>query len=161
MAFSFRLLWRCVKFLGAYAKLRKVTISFVMSVCWSVRPHGKTQLPLVGCLCKFICEYFSKNCIENAILIKMLQEQLYLTWGHKYIYDNNSPIWEWEMFQTKCVVQIKTHNLYYMTFSKNLTFCEIMWKNIVSQDRPHMTIHYASFSLHAGYLRLQIHFLNM
>jgi hypothetical protein len=30
--------------LGAFAKLRKATISFVMSVC----PHGKTRLPPDG-----------------------------------------------------------------------------------------------------------------
>jgi hypothetical protein len=36
-------------FLAAFAKLRKATISFVMSVhpgvCLSFRPHGKTLLP--------------------------------------------------------------------------------------------------------------------
>jgi len=32
-------------FLGAFAKLRKMTISFVMSV---VRPHGTTWLPMDG-----------------------------------------------------------------------------------------------------------------
>jgi hypothetical protein len=39
-------------FLGVFAKLRKATISFVMSVCLhnllSVRPHGTTGLPLNG-----------------------------------------------------------------------------------------------------------------
>jgi hypothetical protein len=34
-----------VQFLGAFAKFRKATISFVMSVCPSVRPHGTTRLP--------------------------------------------------------------------------------------------------------------------
>ena len=34
--------------LGAIAKLRKATISFVMSVCPSVRPRGTTRLPLDG-----------------------------------------------------------------------------------------------------------------
>ena len=33
-----------VTFLGAFAKLRKATIGFVMSVC----PHGTTRLPLDG-----------------------------------------------------------------------------------------------------------------
>jgi hypothetical protein len=32
-------------FLGAFVKLRKATISFVMSVHPSVRPHGTTLLP--------------------------------------------------------------------------------------------------------------------
>ena len=39
-------------FLDAFAKLRKATISFVISVCPivcpSVRPHGTTRLPLDG-----------------------------------------------------------------------------------------------------------------
>jgi len=32
------------EFLGAFAELRKATVSFVMSVC----PHGTTRLPLDG-----------------------------------------------------------------------------------------------------------------
>jgi hypothetical protein len=35
-------------FLGAFAKLRKATIIFDMSVCLSVRPHGTTLLLLEG-----------------------------------------------------------------------------------------------------------------
>jgi hypothetical protein len=34
--------------LSAFAKLRKATISFVISVCLSVSPHGTTGLPLDG-----------------------------------------------------------------------------------------------------------------
>jgi hypothetical protein len=34
------------EFLGAFAKLRKVTISFVTSVRLSVSPYGTTRLPL-------------------------------------------------------------------------------------------------------------------
>ena len=34
--------------LGAFAKLRKATICFVMSVCLSVRLHGTTRLQLNG-----------------------------------------------------------------------------------------------------------------
>jgi len=33
-------------FLGAFTKLKKVTISFVMSVHPSVCPHGETRLPM-------------------------------------------------------------------------------------------------------------------
>ena len=35
-------------FLGSFATLLKATISFVMSVRLSVRPHGTTLLPLDG-----------------------------------------------------------------------------------------------------------------
>jgi hypothetical protein len=34
--------------LGAFSKLRKATISYVTSVCVSVRPHETTRLPLDG-----------------------------------------------------------------------------------------------------------------
>ena len=43
---AFELLW--FGFLGAFAKLRKAPISFVMSVC----PHATTRLPLDGFLLK-------------------------------------------------------------------------------------------------------------
>jgi hypothetical protein len=48
-------------FLGAFAKLRKATISLVKSV----RPHGKTRLSLNGFLIKFyICDFF-QNSVEK------------------------------------------------------------------------------------------------
>jgi len=53
---SVDLLWI---FLGAFARLRKVTISFVMCVCLSDYPHGTTRLPLDGFLWNFF-DYFSK-----------------------------------------------------------------------------------------------------
>jgi len=37
-----------VEFLGAFAKLWKATINFVMYVCPFVHPYGKTQLPMNG-----------------------------------------------------------------------------------------------------------------
>jgi hypothetical protein len=35
-----------LRFLDAFAKLQKATISFVMSVCLFVYPHGTTRLPM-------------------------------------------------------------------------------------------------------------------
>ena len=57
--------WACRnQFPGAFAKLRRATISFVMSFCLSlrssVRPHGTTRLPLDSFSLNFIFEYFSK-----------------------------------------------------------------------------------------------------
>jgi hypothetical protein len=43
------LLWKAAQWralLGAFTKLRKATISSVISVCLSVRPHATTRLPL-------------------------------------------------------------------------------------------------------------------
>jgi hypothetical protein len=34
------------QFLGTFAKFQKATVSFVMSVCLSVHPHGTANLPL-------------------------------------------------------------------------------------------------------------------
>ena len=50
------------RFLGAVAKLRRATISFVMSVRPSVRlPHGTIWLSLERFSLNFIFEHFSKN----------------------------------------------------------------------------------------------------
>jgi len=45
------------EFLQAFAKLRKATISFVMSVRPSDRPQGITLLPLDACMyvCMYVC----------------------------------------------------------------------------------------------------------
>jgi len=65
-----------VLLLGAFAKLWKANISFVTSVCVSVRPsvrpHGTTRLPLEG-----VSLIANKN---NG----------HFTWRHKHIYDNIS-----------------------------------------------------------------------
>ena len=55
-----------VRFLGAFARLRKAAISFIMSVC----PHGTTRLPLGGFWWKLIFETFSKICQENSNFVK-------------------------------------------------------------------------------------------
>jgi hypothetical protein len=63
-------------FLGAFVKLRKATISFVMSVC----PHGITRLPMDGYLWNLVYEDFSKICRETWSLFEVWQKQrvLYL-----------------------------------------------------------------------------------
>jgi len=49
-----------------FRKLRQATISFVMSVRPSFRPHGTTLLPLDVLSWNFIFECFSKNCQDNS-----------------------------------------------------------------------------------------------
>jgi len=51
-----------------------VTISFVMSVRLSIRPHGTTRLPLTGFSWNLIYEDFSKTCRETSSFIKTGQE---------------------------------------------------------------------------------------
>jgi hypothetical protein len=53
-----------VVFSGAFAKLRKGTISFVMSVCPSVRPHGTARLSTGRIVMKFDTNIFRK-CAEE------------------------------------------------------------------------------------------------
>jgi hypothetical protein len=61
-----------------FYKLRKATISFVLSVRLSVRPsvrsHGTTRLSLDGFSWNLIFDCFSKHCREKASVIKIVQE---------------------------------------------------------------------------------------
>jgi hypothetical protein len=50
---------------GAFEKLRKTTISFVMSVLPSICPLEVTRLPLDGFSLNMIFNYFAKNCREK------------------------------------------------------------------------------------------------
>jgi hypothetical protein len=47
---------------------------------------------------------------------------------------------ETEMFQNKVVEKIKMHILCSITFSEKGAVYEIMWKNMLQPDRPHVTI---------------------
>ena len=105
----------CSTFLGALAKLRKATISFVMSVCLSVRPRGTIWLLLNGFswTMKFK-DFFFEN------LLRKLKDWLicdknngFFTWRPLYIYGQHLAEFflEWKMFQTKVVEKITTHVL--------------------------------------------------
>ena len=59
-----------LQLLGAFAKLRKSTVSFVIPVCPSVRPRGTTRLPVDGLPCNLMAEYFLKICRENPSGLK-------------------------------------------------------------------------------------------
>jgi hypothetical protein len=61
---------------GAFEKLRKANMRFVISVCPSVRMDGTTLLPLDRFSLNFTfeCKYFSKNCRENSSFIKFWKE---------------------------------------------------------------------------------------
>jgi hypothetical protein len=72
-AFTFRLL-------GAFAKFRKATISFITSVCPPVRPHGKTRRIFVEFdMCVFFgnlskkFKFLFSSCLHRAsVMIKTL-----------------------------------------------------------------------------------------
>jgi hypothetical protein len=64
--------WEMVKLLGAFAKLRKATISFVMSVCPPVYLSSwNNSVLIVQIFIKFHISDFSKICRENSSFIKI------------------------------------------------------------------------------------------
>ena len=78
---SFPVLFSAVALSLIFRRLRKIakaTISFVMSVCLSVRPHRTTRLPFYGCSFKMIFEYISKICQENSCFINLLKPTGYV-----------------------------------------------------------------------------------
>ena len=62
------------RFLGAFEKLWKATVSFVMSVSLSFRPHGATRLPLGRFLLNLVLGKSLKISRENSSFIKIWQE---------------------------------------------------------------------------------------
>ena len=69
LSFLFSIVFPCSVFLGAFAELRKATLSF-MSVC----PRGTTRFPLDGFWWNLIYETFSKIRRENSNFIKIRQK---------------------------------------------------------------------------------------
>jgi hypothetical protein len=133
--------WIFSFFSGAFAEFRKTAISFVMSVCPSVRPPtSNNSVPTWQIFMKF--EYlFSKICGENSSLIRIWQEWLVLYMNAKIIFLSYLAYFflEWDTFQTKVIEKFKTHLCLVTFFFEIRAFYEIMWKNIV-EDRPQMTI---------------------
>jgi hypothetical protein len=94
---------RC-RFLGAFAKLRIVTVSFVMSVC----QHGTTRLPLHGFLWNLTFEYFSKICRENSSFFKISQTLFHVK-PCAHLSSKLNSLLEWEIRRIKVGEKIKTH----------------------------------------------------
>jgi len=120
----------CVPFfiLGAFGKLRKATIAFVMPICPSVRPSTpNNSTPTERIWITFDIRNFSDICRENSVFI-----QIWLESGALYI-KNHVHLWhlvqlflKWEMFQTKVVEKIKTRILRSITF-----FFMFVWPCII------------------------------
>jgi hypothetical protein len=66
-------------FLGAYAKLRKATFSFVMSFRLSAHPHGRTQLTMAGFSLNLTFVYFLTIGREYSSFIKPNESKGYFT----------------------------------------------------------------------------------
>jgi len=97
-------------FWGSIAKLRKATISFVISI----RPYGTTRLTLGGFLWSLIFWYFRKSA-ENIQVPRITE---CFTWIPMYIFVQISFISSllWEMFQAKVLEK-------FQNTSCSITFC--------------------------------------
>ena len=131
-----------IQFLGALAKLRKATLSFVMSAC----AHGTTRLPLNGCSRNFTFEDFSKICRENSSFFKK-NSLTRITGTLREDLCTLMIISPW-IFRKMRNVSHKgrreyqnTHCMFNNIFPpENRAAYEIMWKNMVQPDRLQMTI---------------------
>jgi len=96
-------------FLGAFARLRKASVSFFVSVRTSA---WTTRLPLDTFSWCVMFEYFSKVWPLNWIFILIWPEYriLYMKNNVHFLYLAQFFL-EWEIFQTKLVEKIKTHIL--------------------------------------------------
>jgi len=101
--------------LGAFAKLRKATISFVMSLSLSlsIRAHGTTRLPQERFSWKFIFAYFSNNFEKIQIWRDNLVFNME-TYVHLWQYIPEFFL-DWKLFETKIVGEANTW-LFSITF---------------------------------------------
>jgi len=74
-------------YLGAFAKLRKATVQFVMSV-WSVNSHGTTLLPQYGFSWNVTFGAFRKSAERIQVSFKSDNWNGYFTRRPTYIYGN-------------------------------------------------------------------------
>ena len=133
------------QFLGAFVKLWKATISFVISVCLSVYPslhlHGPIQLPIHGFSQNLILEYFAtlswkKNPLEPDGITGTVHDYQYLIFI----------IFRSILLRTSYVSRKtfrenqNTLTCSIIFFSPKIVSFMIMWKNVVQLDRPHRTI---------------------
>ena len=148
---------RCL-LLRAFAKWRKATITFVVSV--RTKQLGSQWT------------VFHENLIFQYFLnpLRKLQFHQSLTRitgtlledRYTFLIISRSIICRMGMFETMFIEKLKTQLLFSMTFfPQNGAICEIMWRNIVQQGRTHITIEYGACAMRAMYLRLQIHTLRM
>jgi hypothetical protein len=144
-----------VMFLGTFAKLQRVTVSFIMSFCVSARPSVQNNSAPTGHILMRvdIWEFFWKSVEKFQFSLKSDKNRGYCTWGPPmghtactepqclyegalYFYmKTDIHFWshfahfliKWKMFQVKIVEKIKTHILCSVTFHQKL-YC--LWDNV-------------------------------
>ena len=130
---------------------KKKTVSFVLAVCLSFRPHGTAVLSLDGFSWNLVFECFSKMFWENSCFIQFGKECPVLCmntnvqfWSHLAHF-----LPEWKMFRIKFVAKIKIHILCStIFFFENRAIFEITEKhNRTGQVRDTNMAH-TLFTLH-------------
>ena len=137
------------QFLGAFSKLRKVTISFIISarpsVCLCILPSARNKSAPIGrILIKF--EYFSKICPENSSFIKTDNSNGYFTWRPKYIMAISCSALLRIRHASDKNFRGNQNILWLVTFSENRAVYEIMWKHMLQPERPQMTVRRMRFA---------------
>jgi hypothetical protein len=126
---------------GAYAKLGKATISFVMSVRLSFRmeKHGFhwNYSHEIWCL-----KFFSKSCTENWSFIKIGQAEGCFKWRpiHIFIISHTFLPRMKNVSDKLCKENQNIHSVFSNFIFENCTVGEIMWKQTVERGRPQITI---------------------
>ena len=130
-------------FIGAFAKFRKATISFFMSVRLFILPHATTRLPLDVFSWNLRVRIFLKSFEKIQVSLKSDKNKGYFTWRPVYILYHILLISSYneKCFRQKVVEKNETHILFSVTFfPENRAVYEIRRKNIVEPGRPPMTV---------------------
>ena len=121
-----------VRFSGAFTKLRKATISFVVPVCLSVRMeqlgfHWKDFHEL------WKLRIFRKSIEKVQVSLNLDQKNGYYTLGPMPMYDNTSLNSQFDECFRQKLYRISKHTFRFNNsfFYKNLFVYETTWKNMV------------------------------
>jgi hypothetical protein len=121
-----------VRWLGAFAKLRNATISYVRMEQLSSHWTDVMKADIWGLKKNSRRFKFHWN---RARITGTLHED------HKtFVIISRTIFFKSEIFQTKVVEEIKPHILYSITFSENRAVYKIIWKDITERGRLQMTI---------------------
>jgi hypothetical protein len=121
-------------FWGAFAKLRKASSRFIMSVCLSVFPHGTTRLSPDGFSWNLVLEYFPKMYRENSGYAGNLTRiiVLYVQTNKRFIIScsvllNMKSVWD-----KSCG---KNQNKHFVVNKNCLALSYTLWDNVEKYDR--------------------------
>ena len=138
--------------LAAFAKLRKATISFIMSV----------RIKKLGSHCTDFYEMWYLSIFRNyaeKIKVSLKSKKNSGTLHAEYIFliMSRSVLLRMRKFQTNIVQKFQTNILCTIIWKKNRAFYEIMWEKLYSRAGHRWQLLYIACALLAGHLRLQTH----